>query len=174
MSLLDDALERYRGRRVLITGDTGFKGSWLSAWLARAEAEVHGYALPPPTVPSLFSVLGLEERIRHHEGDVRDRDGFERVWKEASPEIVFHLAAQPVVAQGYRDPLETIETNVLGVGHALELARRSGSSLALVINSVPRALQYSLHCLKLDLFQFGIDTVNAKFRVHEARQIAER
>ena len=132
MSPLDVALESYQDRRVLITGDTGFKGGWLAGWLARAGAEVHGYALSR-TEPSLYSALRLQERIRHHEGDVRDRARFESVWREASPEVVFHLAAQSLVTQSYRDPIETIETNVLGVSHALELARCSSSRLALVI-----------------------------------------
>lgn len=123
----------YHGRRVLLTGHTGFKGSWLALWLAELGAEVTGYALPAPTEPSLFETARVASCLRHHEADVRDRDTLERVWREARPDIVFHLAAQPLVRESYRDPLTTIETNVLGTANLLELARAAREPLAVVV-----------------------------------------
>lgn len=133
VTTLPGALEDYRGRRVLVTGHTGFKGSWLSTWLLKVGADVWGYALAPSTEPSLFTELDLESRISHHEGDIRDQNRLQEVWDEARPEIVFHLAAQAVVKQSYRNPLETLETNVLGLGHVLELCRAQTSPLAVVV-----------------------------------------
>ena len=130
---LSSALDDFRGRRVLVTGHTGFKGSWLSTWLSKAGADVWGYALPPSTEPNLFTALGLERKLGHREGDVRDRERLRKVWEEARPEIVFHLAAQPVVKESYRNPLETLETNVLGLSHVLELSRLQTSQLAVVV-----------------------------------------
>lgn len=130
---LSDALEDYRGRRVLVTGHTGFKGTWLSTWLSKAGAEVWGYALAPSTEPNLFTELNLESRVSHRVGDIRDRNRLREVWDEARPEVVFHLAAQAVVKQSYRDPLETLETNVLGLSHVLELCRAQESTLAVVV-----------------------------------------
>src|ERR1700686_1676437 len=85
--------DSYRGRRVLLTGHTGFKGSWLALWLAELGAEVAGYSLPPPTTPSLFVAARVAERVGHHEGDVGDLSALARVWEKTRPEIVFHLAA---------------------------------------------------------------------------------
>src|SRR5689334_8935825 len=95
----------YRGRRVLVTGHTGFKGSWLALWLHGLGADVHGYGLAPPTDPSHFALLGLP--IKDARGDVRDPDRLRRFVAEARPEIVFHLAAQPLVRRSYEEPLET-------------------------------------------------------------------
>lgn len=125
--------EVYRGRRVLVTGHTGFKGGWLSLWLASLGAEVTGYSLPPPTEPSLFVAAQVADYLTHVEGDVRDVDHLRQVWRAARPEIVFHLAAQPIVRTSYCDPLTTVATNVLGTTHVLELAREWRESAALVI-----------------------------------------
>jgi CDP-glucose 4,6-dehydratase len=133
---LQSELERaYRGRRVLVTGHTGFKGGWLAAWLADLGAEVAGYALPPPTEPNLFTAAGIGDRVRHAEGDVRDLDRFAAVWRAADPEVVFHLAAQPLVRESYRDPVGTLSTNVLGTAHALEIARRQPPRAMVVVTS---------------------------------------
>lgn len=121
------------GRRVLLTGHTGFKGGWLALWLARLGAEVTGYALPPATSPALFSCARIGELLGHVEGDVRDLEHLGRVWRETRPEIVFHLAAQPLVRESYRDPLTTVTTNTLGTVHLLELARRSDEPVGLVL-----------------------------------------
>ena len=117
----------WRGRRVFLTGHTGFKGSWLALWLARLGAEVTGFALPPPTVPSLFAQAGVRERVRHVEGDVRDAEAVARAMAEARPELVLHLAAQPLVRYSYEAPVETYAVNVMGTAHVLEAARHVGS-----------------------------------------------
>ena len=113
----------YKGRRVLITGHTGFKGSWLTAWLLSLGAEVAGLALPPPSEPSNFAVLGLAERIRHTEGDVRDLATVREVVAAFKPEIIFHLAAQALVRKSYAEPLDTFDTNIRGTMHVLEAVR---------------------------------------------------
>ena len=117
----------YSGKRVLVTGHTGFKGSWLCEWLLAIGAEVHGYSQPPPTKPSLFSQLKLAKRIRSHTiGDVRDLDSLVRTMRQVKPDFVFHLAAQPLVRLSYEKPVETFETNVMGTVNVLEAARRIG------------------------------------------------
>lgn len=115
--------EFYQGKKVLVTGHTGFKGSWLCRMLERAGAEVTGYALNPPAEPSLFSISGMESRIRSITGDVRDLAHLNRVFDEAQPELVFHLAAQPIVRESYKNPVYTYETNVLGTVNVLECVR---------------------------------------------------
>ena len=117
----------YKGRRVLITGHTGFKGSWLSAILLMAGAEVTGYSLEPPTEPSLFELAGMKGRMNSVVGDVRDLPHLLQVFEEVQPEIVFHLAAQPIVRESYRDPVGTYETNVMGTVNILEAVRRTES-----------------------------------------------
>lgn len=118
-------LEFYRNKRVFVTGHTGFKGSWLCAVLTMAGAEVTGYALPPAAGPSLWQLTGLERQIHSVYGDVRDLDALRRAFEQAQPEIVFHLAAQPIVRESYRDPVGTYSTNVMGTVHILECVRRS-------------------------------------------------
>lgn len=113
----------YDGRRVLITGHTGFKGSWLTYWLLALGAQVAGYALEPPTDPSLFEALALGGRIDHHVGDIRDLACLRKVMTAAQPEVVFHLAAQPLVRYSYDYPVDTFETNVMGTVNVLEAAR---------------------------------------------------
>jgi len=129
---LDEIGEVYRGRSVLITGHTGFKGGWLASWLAELGAKVTGYALPPPTRPSLFDALGLHRRVRHVEGDVRDFASLRAIWHACRPEVVFHLAAQAIVSRSFAVPLETVSTNVLGTTHVMELARQSTWPISIV------------------------------------------
>ena len=118
--------EAYRGKRVLVTGHTGFKGSWLCEMLLLAGAEVWGYALKPPTKPSLFAQLKLAKRIKSHViGDVRDLKALTAAVRAAKPDYVFHLAAQPLVRESYRVPVETFETNVMGTVNVLEAVRRT-------------------------------------------------
>ena len=124
--------EAYRGKRVLVTGHTGFKGAWLTLWLAELGAEVTGYALAP-LQPSLFEQAGVENYCRHLEGDVRDRLALKRAFEAASPEIVFHLAAQALVRRSYAEPLETIEINVVGTANVLEMARQVPGARAIVV-----------------------------------------
>ncbi|HEX4336098.1 MAG TPA: CDP-glucose 4,6-dehydratase [Polyangiaceae bacterium] len=125
--------EAYEGRRVLVTGHTGFKGAWLVAWLRQLGAEVHGYALAPDTEPALFDVLGLTGDCDDVRGDVRDYASLAGALERVRPDYVFHLAAQPLVRRSYEDPLETISTNVMGSAHLLEAIRKSGRSLACVV-----------------------------------------
>jgi CDP-glucose 4,6-dehydratase len=116
----------WSGRRVFVTGHTGFKGSWLALWLADMGAVVTGYALPPPSTPSLFDEARVADLVRHIEGDVRDAAHLEQAVREARPEIVFHLAAQPLVRLSYEQPVETYATNVMGTVHLLEAVRQVG------------------------------------------------
>ena len=116
----------YQGKRVLVTGHTGFKGSWLCQMLVGAGAQVTGYSLTPPTEPSLFALAGLESRMNSVIGDVRDFAHLKAVFEESRPEIVLHLAAQPIVRESYRTPRETYETNVMGTVNLLECVRICG------------------------------------------------
>ena len=124
MSLRDDLLF-FRGKRVLLTGHTGFKGTWLSRLLLGAGAELTGFALPSPTAEGaeLFKRLGLAKDMHSIEGDVRDLAALRQAFREARPEIVLHLAAQPLVRESYRAPVETYEVNVMGTAHVLECVR---------------------------------------------------
>lgn len=117
----------YKGKRVLVTGHTGFKGSWLCRILLDLGAEVTGYALKAPTEPSLFALMGLEKRMCSVIGDIRDLDRLKEVFKETRPEIVLHLAAQPIVRESYKNPVYTYETNVMGTVNILEAVRQCGS-----------------------------------------------
>jgi CDP-glucose 4,6-dehydratase len=116
----------WNGRRVFLTGHTGFKGGWLALWLADLGADVTGYALPPSTDPSLFELARVGEVVRHIEGDVRDLGALEAAIRAARPEVVFHMAAQPLVRLSYSEPVETYATNVMGTVHLLEAVRRVG------------------------------------------------
>ena len=124
--------EFYSGKRVLVTGHTGFKGSWLTLWLTIMGAKVLGYALEPNTDPSLFNVLNLQKDIDHVIGDIRDFEKLREVITEFKPEIVFHLAAQPLVRLSYREPRLTYETNVMGTVNLLEAIRQTKSVRAVV------------------------------------------
>lgn len=115
--------EFYKGKRVLVTGHTGFKGTWLCRMLILAGAQVTGYSLPPEAEPSLFSLSGVEAQIRSVTGDVRDLAHLNRIFDETQPEIVFHLAAQPLVRRSYQEPVFTYDTNVMGTVNILECVR---------------------------------------------------
>ncbi len=113
----------FQGKRVLVTGHTGFKGSWLVLWLHLLGADVAGISLPPHTIPSLFSLAGIEDLCESHICDIRDGAALGNLIKNIQPEIVFHLAAQPLVRTSYSDPVETYGTNVMGTAHVLEALR---------------------------------------------------
>lgn len=113
----------WRGKRVLVTGHTGFKGSWLSLWLHRLGAELTGVSLPPATTPNLFGLIRINHLCRSHYVDIRDARTLDALVRATRPEIVFHLAAQPLVRASYRDPLTTFATNVMGTAHMLDTLR---------------------------------------------------
>lgn len=120
-------LNRYAGRRVLVTGDTGFKGSWLALWLHQLGANVTGFALPPEQENGHFRLLGLDTVIHHVDGDIRDADALKAVMAKTKPEMVFHLAAQALVRRSYADPKTTFDTNVGGSVNVLEAVRATDS-----------------------------------------------
>lgn len=124
---LEECRQFYQGRRVLVTGHTGFKGTWLCRILTLAGAKVTGYSLEPPTDPALFRIAGMEEFMDSRIGDIRDRKHLMQVFEEVCPEFVFHLAAQPIVRDSYKDPVYTYETNVMGTVNLLECVRRTPS-----------------------------------------------
>ena len=113
----------YAGKKVFLTGHTGFKGAWLSLWLKMLGAKITGFALEPPTEPSLFNELGIQEDITHFIGDIRDISCLREVIKKSEPDIVFHLASQPLVRLSYEQPVETFSTNVVGTANVLEVIR---------------------------------------------------
>ncbi|MFO1449143.1 MAG: CDP-glucose 4,6-dehydratase [Opitutaceae bacterium] len=123
----------YRGRKVLVTGHTGFKGSWLCEWLLTLGAEVTGFALPPATTPALFDQLELSGRMNHIIGDVRDLAAVRRTVQGLRPEFIFHLAAQPLVRLSYEQPVETYSVNVMGTVNVLEAVRLAGIRCAVVV-----------------------------------------
>jgi CDP-glucose 4,6-dehydratase len=122
----------WKGKRVLLTGHTGFKGSWLSLWLQSMGAQVVGYALAPPTNPSLFEVAGVAKGMTSIIGDIRDLEHLRAVFAEHQPEIVIHMAAQPLVRYSYIEPVETYSTNVMGTVNLLEAVRSTASVKAVV------------------------------------------
>lgn len=131
----------YRDKRVLVTGHTGFKGSWLSTWLLNLEAHVAGYSLNIPTNPSNFTALDLENKMEHITGDVRDLKHLKRVFDDIQPEIVFHLAAQAITRRSYDMPQETFLTNLGGTVNVLDCIRESGSAKAAVIITSDKCYQ---------------------------------
>jgi len=131
----------YDGKRVFVTGHTGFKGAWLCHWLKMLGAKVSGYALEPPTKPSLFEQLGLANRMEHQLADVRDAGIINRTVCETRPDFVFHLAAQSLVRTSYAKPLETYETNVMGTANLLEALRGADWPCAVVIVTSDKCYQ---------------------------------
>lgn len=126
--------EFWREKKVFVTGHTGFKGGWLALWLSGLGARVKGYSLPPDTTPNLFDAIGLEELITEHvTADVRDLDTLDKEMQSFAPEIIFHLAAQPLVRVSYQLPVDTCATNIMGTVNLLEATRRC-SSVQVVVN----------------------------------------
>jgi CDP-glucose 4,6-dehydratase len=123
----------YKNKSVLVTGHTGFKGSWLALWLHEQGADVTGLALPPATETSHFDLIGLQDLINHRLGDIRDLPSVQKAFVAARPEIVFHLAAQPIVRESYDDPKMTFDTNIGGTVNILEAVRRCPSVKAVVV-----------------------------------------
>ena len=123
----------YMGKKVLVTGHTGFKGAWLSIWLHKLGARVIGYSLEPPTEPSLFKICSLDEKVNSIIGDIRNEENLLKTFDEYKPDIVFHLAAQPLVRYSYLAPKETYETNILGTVNVLEAARKTSSVKTIIV-----------------------------------------
>ena len=132
MGSLGQALTNLKDKRVVVTGDTGFKGSWLSLWLHLAGAEVFGFALPPEGELNHFSQLNLQKIIKHQDGDVRDASQLTRFMQNAKPQVVFHLAAQALVRRSYADPKTTYDTNIGGAINLMESVNQTPSVNALV------------------------------------------
>jgi CDP-glucose 4,6-dehydratase len=120
-------------KTVLITGHTGFKGSWLSLWLQRKGANVIGYSLPPPTKPNLFEIANVANNMKSIEGDIRDLGYFTSIVAKFKPEVIIHMAAQPIVRISYKDPIETYSTNVMGTVHVLEAVRLTNCVKVLLV-----------------------------------------
>ena len=123
--ILGDPVKTWRGRRVFLTGHTGFKGSWLALWLSSLGAQIRGYALDPSTEPNMFTLACVGSVVEDVRGDVRDYAELQASITEFAPEVVFHLAAQPIVRRSYADPLGTYGTNVMGTVHVLEAIRKT-------------------------------------------------
>lgn len=131
--MLSDVLNIYNNKKVLITGNTGFKGGWMCQWLLELGAEVFGYALDPPTSPSIYEQLELDKDIKHYTSDIRNQNTIKQCLKEVKPDIIFHLAAQSLVRESYVSPLETMNTNIMGTANLLESVRELGLSTNIVI-----------------------------------------
>jgi CDP-glucose 4,6-dehydratase len=129
---VEDVVNPWQGTRVFITGHTGFKGGWLSLWLASRGAQIRGYALDPATQPNLFTAASVATILDDVRGDIRDYSKLEASMREFAPEVVFHLAAQPLVRRSYVDPLGTYATNIMGTVHLLEAVRKTPSVRAVV------------------------------------------
>ena len=132
-SLVKPSASFWKDKSVLLTGHTGFKGGWLALWLTQMGAKVSGYALAPDTTPNLYIQSGLNRTLGEDFHDVRDRDAIQNALAAAQPEIIFHLAAQSLVRQSYRDPLETFDVNVMGTANLLEAVGRSPQVKAVVV-----------------------------------------
>ena len=135
------SLEIYRGKKIAVTGHTGFKGSWLALWLKHLGAEVFGYSLPPPTQPSMFEMCGLATEINHYLGDIRDLASIRNYFVGVQPDMVIHLAAQPIVRQSYIDPLDTLSSNIMGTANVLEAVRAMNSRCALFVVSSDKCFE---------------------------------
>jgi CDP-glucose 4,6-dehydratase len=129
----------YRNKKVLVTGHSGFKGSWLSVWLSMLDAEICGFSKDIPTNPSNFKSINIDKKIRHIIGDIKDINKLKKVFQDFKPEIVFHLAAQPLVRKSYKEPMDTFETNVLGTVNILECIKESSSVRAGVMITSDKA-----------------------------------
>jgi len=129
----------YKDKKVLVTGHTGFKGTWLTTWLIKLGANVVGISKDIPTNPSMFKELNLEEKIKHYEKDIRDLSEMSHIIADEKPEFLFHLAAQPIVSTSYSDPIETISSNVMGTANILEALKVSNHNCTAIIITSDKA-----------------------------------
>jgi len=132
MTIFEELNHFYNGKKVFVTGHTGFKGSWMCTVLNTLGADVYGYSLNPPTSPALFDILGLKNEMHSTIGDIRDYDALEKAYSEARPDVVLHLAAQPIVLTSYREPRYTYETNVMGTVNLLEVVRNNPGAVSVL------------------------------------------
>ena len=123
----------FKNKKILVTGHTGFQGSWLTLWLKLLGADVIGYSLPPPTKPSLFESLDIQNEIKHISGDVRDLDKLKTIIESNEPDFIFHLAAQSLVRESYQKPVETFTTNIVGTVNILESIRNSSGVITQIL-----------------------------------------
>lgn len=123
----------FKNKKVLITGNTGFKGSWLTIWLSQLGADVYGLSKDIPTKPSLYKEAGIESKITHFEKNILDKDEFEKIVTEIKPNFIFHLAAQAIVSEAYKNPVDTIATNVIGTVNLLDILRKSDFDCSVVL-----------------------------------------
>ena len=140
-STVEDVVNPWGGRRVFLTGHTGFKGGWLAMWLARRGAKVRGYALAPESEPNLFTAANVASVLEDVRGDIRDDQKLKASLTEFRPEVVFHLAAQPLVRRSYADPLGTFATNILGTAHVMEAVRNAPSVRAVICVTTDKCYQ---------------------------------
>ena len=129
----------FKDKKILITGNTGFKGSWLTTWLLKCGAKVYGYSIDVPTKPSMFEVLGLEKQIKQCYGDIRDKKHFVDYYNEVQPDFIFHLAAQAIVSTSYSEPFDTIATNVIGTATVMEAIRQTTWNVTAVVITSDKA-----------------------------------
>jgi CDP-glucose 4,6-dehydratase len=135
MDMIEELRTSLKGKRVLVTGHTGFKGSWLSIWLNRLGALSYGFSLSAPSEPSMFALCGVEEDINHLLGDIRDLRSLQETFLAVMPDLVIHMAAQPLVRQSYIDPMDTLTSNVIGTANVLEAVRAMDRACAVVVVS---------------------------------------
>lgn len=138
---MEDVVNPWKGRRVFLTGHTGFKGGWLALWLAGSGAQIRGYALDPVSEPNLFTAASVADVLDDVRGDIRDYAKLEASMAEFSPDVVFHLAAQPLVRRSYADPLGTYTANVIGTAHVMEAVRKIPSVRAVVCVTTDKCYQ---------------------------------
>ena len=131
----------YQWKKVLITGNTGFKGAWLTSWLLKLGAEVIGVSKDIPTTPSMFELLELKHQIHHYKNDIRDLHKMIEIVSNEKPDFLFHLAAQPIVSKSYNEPIETISSNVLGTANILEALKISNHNCIAVLITSDKAYE---------------------------------
>ncbi|MEP4703832.1 MAG: CDP-glucose 4,6-dehydratase, partial [Hyphomicrobiales bacterium] len=144
--VMDDLAPIFSGKKVLVTGHTGFKGSWLAIWLSQLGAKVSGFSLNPPTNPNNFDVSNVASLMdNHHIGDIRNLELMKKIVSEEGADIIFHMAAQPIVSDGYKDPIGTFDTNIMGTANLLEAVRHSGKPAVVVVISSDKCYENKEH-----------------------------
>jgi CDP-glucose 4,6-dehydratase len=172
-TLSQQLTKAFSGKRVFVTGHTGFKGSWLSEWLLDLGATVHGYALAPDTKPSLFEQLGLADRLEHEVADIRDGEAVRKSIHAFQPDFIFHLAAQPLVRRSYAIPVETYETNVMGTVNVLEALRSYAAGSSLQVGRSDNSNQKSTTNNELSPVTAIIVTTDKCYENHESGRAYE-